>query len=952
MKFKQQQGEVGIEDLSLGNPDPVPFDWEELTNENWPLPIVPPTEEEMRQRLLKQIKIYRLKMKKKNPGKSGSDVIADSSGTKYPTQRSSGPSNVPTFNDSGVKGNMTLSSFQSGNPTLLKGNVSSGFNGLIGTDNSAKNSSAQNERTWNETDVNSTLIHSSHDANLVGLGISQTQVNENLINYAPVAVSNNETNQPTTDMSSKNSWQSWNNGSNYFQNPKNPDSFNISSAGKSFQNQDQGIQNSLFGENTNISTSSNNTLSNEWAFNHQHTENNTKIQEMNRLNFNESTGYGFGGYVNLDNGNSSLSGSFRNSTMTGIDNLRPDWNSEYIEKSVPDQTVENSTTYDNLTQSWNSGYTLSRSGAMTENLTTSSDQSDSNRYLNPTNQALESTFTLSDLAVQVPAVAKSDWNREYDLNRSFAVLNGNQSLGRFWGSATSHGNETFFASNQSQVIGGNQSSALVNGSFYQNLSDYASLWNRENTPRNFTDVRNEYLIANPVSMGNLTSPLSSDYLKPDLNLNPKTAANSSLITKNDTYSLSSSSQYPGFDPVIIPNNVTLTQPSNLRSDYIWNSDYNNESKSFDLVRNITAADNIRSNQYWNPGYDMNTSSSSQSNASLANPDSVRWDLYWNPGYSSNKSTSVPSNGFNGISDSLAYKSSELFGKQNPVSETVSHSKTAGNRSISAANHSISAGNQSFSAGSQSISSANQSISAANQSISAGNQSISAGNGSLSADNQTISVGKAFANNENVSYEYRYQNLWNNSNSTSSYNTDKSSDMFNANLVPVKYNNTDGTNYALNETASEEVGDLSMRFGNALYEQNNHTSRSAGSSNASYDAFGRRRNLGPESHEHSSHGSVRMILKSWSKIKSNVHEEEQALNSMKGTTTVIKLEDKPSLTRKSGSGKEISNKDLERDGLFVKPGLNIGKQSEAETCLPISEFLFLIFRKIHPWYSYS
>ena len=75
LKYKGQQKEIGIEDLSLGPPDPEPFDWEELTGENWPLPITPPSKEEMKQRLQKAVKDYKEKMKEKNKENSGSNLI-------------------------------------------------------------------------------------------------------------------------------------------------------------------------------------------------------------------------------------------------------------------------------------------------------------------------------------------------------------------------------------------------------------------------------------------------------------------------------------------------------------------------------------------------------------------------------------------------------------------------------------------------------------------------------------------------------------------------------------------------------------------------------------------------------------------------------------------------------------------------------------------------------------
>ena len=61
--------------MSLGPPDPEPFDWEELTGENWPLPITPPSKEEMKQRLQKAVKDYKEKMKEKNKETSGSNLI-------------------------------------------------------------------------------------------------------------------------------------------------------------------------------------------------------------------------------------------------------------------------------------------------------------------------------------------------------------------------------------------------------------------------------------------------------------------------------------------------------------------------------------------------------------------------------------------------------------------------------------------------------------------------------------------------------------------------------------------------------------------------------------------------------------------------------------------------------------------------------------------------------------
>ena len=72
---------MGVEDLSLGEPPPEPFDWEELTDGNWPLPVTPPTEEEMQERLKQAVTDYKEKLK--SEGNTGSNIILNRTSVGY-----------------------------------------------------------------------------------------------------------------------------------------------------------------------------------------------------------------------------------------------------------------------------------------------------------------------------------------------------------------------------------------------------------------------------------------------------------------------------------------------------------------------------------------------------------------------------------------------------------------------------------------------------------------------------------------------------------------------------------------------------------------------------------------------------------------------------------------------------------------------------------------------------
>ena len=1025
---------------------PAPFDWEELTGENWPLPIIPPTEEEMRQRLQKQMQEYRIKMKSQNPGKFGSSLTNDSRNTEQDALLDNKTLHNSALQDGGEQANVALvQTIEGEHLTTFKENKPTGF---IQSDNSLIGSFAKNGRIMNKKDVQHNSVETAQDINPIKSETSQSWSKENPVNYTSQELNDSKYTpyQLSRDVQSANGSQSMkDNIHSLYYNLQNPDYLNIrkDNPGSPSPTQNLSNQETAFrhGNNSTSAFTSDDTISSKLFYSpidkSSKNANNSNIQglvkqEMKQQNFSESLGYDLNNSAKLENQSYSASGALTNNGSIITDNPK-------------------------------------------------SDQSRIADYYNSTTAASSSYESF-------------DRNQEYNSNRSFNILTDGLNLHQNWSDAnlptdalTSPvdnsryvNRSSFDAMNETTV----QIGAGLNGKQTpQNLT----AWYRATAGSNSSRLRNVSLITSPYP--------STDNLRPDFYLNQEKATNDSF--NNGSYVPASSQGNSSFGASIIFINETSAQLSNLKSDQNRNLGYTYLNNSVDEIANASTADTIRSNQYWNPGYENKVDK--QPNESSSKSDEIRSDLYWNPGYANNRSFNLQSNesklnpqsyylqllnlywnrssvleifdhSTNGTADALRigkknysssnvvvvvnspstnrsedaalpyyntfnrstnatssnYKSNEgdsagiqsisasIYGASaenqsvyaiNHTISTSNESDSAGiqsisasicgasaeNQSVSAINHTISTSNESDSAGFQSISASiygasagnqsvyaiNHTISTSNESDSAGIQSISAsiygasaGNQSVSAINHTISTSNesnsagiqsisasiygASAENQNAhtsnttaSNERAYGGIQSISVGdenvvTSSRNLSAPSDNMPAGTQSVSAGNRSISAGSIYGISSYNIGNTSGSANTStidgakvqsnatamanesdspFYKQTNDTSKAAAI--ARTEIIGRRHNLLPEKHENPSHSRVRMILKNWSKVTNSDNAEDKIMNknTAKGATT----EKDVSLAKKNGAaGKDISNKDLERDGLFVKPGLNIGK----------------------------
>ena len=946
---------------------PEPFDWEELTNENWPLPITPPTEEEMRQRLQKQIKAHRIKMKSQSPGKLGSSLTNDSRNTDQKALLDNNTQQDSTLRDGSVQANVAFAkSIEGENLTASKEDKPIGF---LQSDNSLIGSFAKNGRIMNKTDVQHNSVDTIQDINPIKSETRQSWLKENPVNYTSQEL--NDTRYTSSQLSgylqSVNDSQSIkDNNNNLYYNLQNPDYLNIrqDNPGSPSENQDRSNHEIAFsnGSKPDSAFTSDDTISKN--ANDSSTQGLVK-QEMKQQIYSESSGYDLNNLSKLKKQNYSSSDALTNNGSTTTDSLKSDQSriAEYY-----NLTLVASLPYKNLSLYGN--FKTNVAG----NTTTLTRLLDQNQFVNSPYQTTESIANLSDSTVSVIANESFDRNPEYNSNRSFASLAGGQSLHQNWSDTAIPTNVLIFPIDNPRY--GNRSiSDAMNETTVQIGVDLNGKQTSENLTASYpanagstsSRMRNNSLITNLTA----TAPyLSTKNQRPDY-LNQDKATNDSF--NNGSYAPTSNQGNSSLSALIIFSNETSAQLSNMKSDHNWNLYYKYLNNSVGEIANTTTADNIRSNQYWNPGYE--NSDGKQSNESSLNSEEIRSDLYWNPGYANNRSITLQSNesklnpqsyylqslnlywnrssvletfdrSTNGTSDALRivkenYSSSDVVVVLNSTSTnrsedvalphldtfnrsanaTLNNSKSndgtyAGTQNISAGIQSSSVGNQSVSSSSYTISKSNESNSADIQSIhasiygaSAGNQSVVASSKNLSASNEQMPAGtQSFSSgNPSISAGSIY--------SISSYDISDTSGSTKNSII-------NGSKVKSNTTAMANESNSLLRNADTFYKQANDTSKAGPNKIARTELIGRRHNLLPEKHENPFHSKVRMILKNWSKITNSDNAEDNMMkkNTAKGATTGKDA----SFTKTNGAaGKDVSNKDLERDGLFVKPGLNIG-----------------------------
>ena len=714
---------------------PAPFDWEELTGENWPLPIIPPTEEEMRQRLQKQMQEYRIKMKSQKPGKFGSSLTNDSRNTEQKVLLDNKTLHDSALQDGGAQANVALvQSLEGENLTAFKENKPTGF---IQSDNSLIGSFAKNGRIMNKKDVPHNSVETTQDLNPIKSETSQSWSKENPVNYTSQELNDSKYTpyQLSRDVQSANGSQSMKDNINsLYYNRQNPDYLNIrkDNPGSPSPTQNLSNQETAFrhGNNSTSAFTSDDTINSKLFYSpidkSSKNANNSNIQglvkqDMKQQNFSESLGYDLNNSGKLENQNYSVSGALTNNGSIITDNLK-------------------------------------------------SDQSRIADYHNSTPVASSSYESF-------------DRNQEYNSNRSFNILTDGLNLHQNWSDAniptdalTSPvdnsryvNRSSFDAMNETTV----QSGVGLNGKQTpQNLT----AWYRATAGSNSSRLRNVSLITSPYP--------STDNLRPDFYLNQVKATNDSF--NNGSYIPASSQGNSSFGASIIFINKTSAQLSNLESDQNRNLGYTYLNNSVGEIANASTADTIRSNQYWNPGYENKVGK--QPNESSSKSDEIRSDLYWNPGYANNRSFNLQSNESKLNPQSYYLQSLNLFWNRSSVLEIFDHStngtadafrvgkenynssevvvvvnSTSTNRSEDAAlpyyntfNRSANAtssnykSNEGDSAGIQSISASIYGASAENQSVSALNHTISTSNESDSAGFQSISASIYGASAENQS----------------------------------------------------------------------------------------------------------------------------------------------------------------------------------------------------------
>lgn len=364
--------------------------------------------------------------------------------------------------------------------------------------------------------------------------------------------------------------------------------------------------------------------------------------------------------------------------------------------------------------------------------------------------------------------------------------------------------------------------------------------------------------------------------------------------------------------------------NNLSSDQYWIPGIRNYSLPAGF-RNDSSSDNIRSSLYWNPGYDYKNPVDDTSNKSAVKADNIRTDLYWNPGYANNSSLSTAKN------SSESSMSSDNQRLESYLNLTSYSDPTDIWKSWVVSNSTTEKFNTSF-AGQDGSESKDEQI-----------NNLSESNPNL--ESNITHVNKTFSESEGIQIiDYNNTEILNNT-----YSFDRSQS---ENKTIVSYNLNNGSKVIDTNSDARQDYNLTMdqtvstfdKNGSMMIDKNGSTAQAV----TTYNETFRRNFLGVQSVENGNvrneitnminsengtlsmpkksneKGRVRMVVKSWGRVTSNLHKMEQIDDKKKNVNTLTKIEAEKLTKATTGQETESNSKDLEREGLFVKPGLNRGE----------------------------
>ena len=686
-------------------------------------------------------------------------------------------------------------------------------------------------------------------------------------------------------------------------------------------------------------------------------------------------------YWNRDhNASTAIANPFRGNSSL-YDNMKPAWNPE-MDSSRSANVINATTSYQlDSNRYWLSGNQRNESVVNLSNQTASgytAVRSDKNPIYDSS-----SSFVVNYTSISYGNQRFDPYlNREFS-NSSINVNNETSSLtgeSRFVnGSSSSTTNEARAQVNGPLDQNPNPDYGSVANLSYPTSTDTVKsgfTWNQANVSYSpsWTNLANKNSTPDSgrlhASINSTQGFSSTDNPRSDLYVNPYQASNATLSLRNDTYA--GLSKYQGRESALNTANVS-TGSETLGSDFHLNLDSLDGNRSVGLINGSISADNIRSSQYWNPGYDRNNAASKPTNLGSDTSDNIRWDLYWNPGYTRNNLTEGKSNESKEIAVS-SYNRDSYWNQEN-TSKALN-----GSQNEDAINGAVSAVNISYNASDVlEISLANRTRSVGQQISSFKNSDYDlTSNGSSlaesagNASSHVIDSAVDYSKMENVTNAYDYAKLQNETN-TESYIADTSKKIdanaealltFNSTSAKndsisyynnnVAYTNGDVGSYvttpdkigkgnATIEDGGYQYGNASQEAGNQFTSQDTDSQKSlssvdggnvstvvggtykSGQSPTVRNEISNQRKSGMlDQQGDQKQGRVRMVMKNWRKITSNIEKSRKDLSENKSTRTVKKLEINNILKGKIGAVTDSnSNKVLEREGLFVKPGLNRG-----------------------------
>ena len=651
----------------------------------------------------------------------------------------------------------------------------------------------------------------------------------------------------------------------------------------------------------------------------QSNENSTSLPSVNQSNENSTSLPS----VNQSNENSTSLPSVNqsNENLTSLPSVNKSNENSTSLPSV-NQLNENSASLPSLNQSSENSASLPSVNQSNENSTSlpsvnqSNENSNSLPSVNQSNENARTGFNSSDIYLNITMQSPE----KSSLTTSSAI-NGtshNVSLIRDWspslGSNVTPSNSTEIGKfNSSIVIDVNDNNLSSSDGWGRN-----QYWNQSNGYSNSVNKAG-------AAAGGSTSALRNDLLGNPFYSN-KNQSSASIDSLTSVATGSRQNWNPGYDHGnLIDRPANAESNDSLRTDLYWNPGYTTNNRSATL-NNGTASDNIRSNQYWNPGYSAGDGPANEGSKNI-----LRTDLYWNPGHVRNISLDARKNE---SLENATFLSSSDFTNRSQLWLELNNSFRNVNENCTTSAATDDSKQESY----QSNLDYNNGTNYTQAYINPTNPDYDLAKDDMQANKTSIEyfgrqIVSANGNNSKAEVSKNavsYQRLQNENNTIVSYNPGNGSEVVDAiSDNSTSYNLTVGQ-YSLSENGNtSNQHNMSTEYESGM-DQKALNWKKENRSTESPDTRNDVRNRTQNNHEKeifanrrmpSNHGRVKMVLKNWSKVVPYMGKQDRLVDKKSRTEKIRKSE-----TIKFGRGKAetgAGDKDSERDGLFIKPGLNRG-----------------------------